>query len=89
MLGGHLGPQEAGQLASNGDDHDLSALFAGVQAAEAGTEPQLGGPGPSDHLGWQASLAAAQLQGGLGSMLVGPGGLDQLGARWALPHVVM
>jgi hypothetical protein len=76
MLGGHLGPQEPGQLPGDRDDHHLSALFAGVQAAEAAAQPQLGLPGPSDHFWWQALLAAAQLQGGLGSMLVGPGRLD-------------
>jgi hypothetical protein len=81
MLGHHLGPQEAGQLAGDRDDHYLSALFAGMQAAEAAAQPQLRGPGPGDDLGWQASLAAAQLLGGRGAVLVGPGGLDQLGTQ--------
>jgi hypothetical protein len=81
MLGRHLGPQEPGQLASDRDDHQLLGVLAGVQAAEPAAQAQLGLPGPGDGLGWQASLAAAELQGGLGSVLVGPGGLDQLGAQ--------
>ena len=81
MLGDHLGPQESGQLAGDGDDRHLPALLAGMQAAEAATQPQLRLPRTGDDLGWQALLAAAQLQGGLGSMLVGPGRLDQLGAQ--------
>jgi len=81
MLGGHLSPQEAGQLPGHGDHHHLSGLLARMQAAEAAAQPQLGGPGPGDYFWWQAVLAAAQLQGGLGSVLVGPSRLDQLGAR--------
>jgi hypothetical protein len=89
MLGDHLGPQEPGQLAGDGDDRHLPALLAGMQAAEAATQAQLRLPRAGDLFWWQALLAAAQLQGGLGSMLVGPGRLDQLGAQRALPHLVM
>jgi hypothetical protein len=81
MFGDHLGPQEPGQLAGDGDDRHLPALLAGGQAAEAATQAQLRLPPAGDHFWWQALLAAAQLQGGLGSMLVGPGRLDQLGAQ--------
>jgi hypothetical protein len=66
MLGGHLGPQESGQLSGDRDDRDLSALLAGGQAAEPAAQPQLRGPGPGDDLGRQALLAAAQLPGGRG-----------------------
>jgi hypothetical protein len=66
MLSNHLGPQEAGQFAGDCDDHQLLGVLAGVQAAEPSTQPQLGGPGPGDGLGWQALLAAAQFQGRLG-----------------------
>jgi hypothetical protein len=76
MLGGHLGPQEPGQLAGDRDDDHLAGVFAGGQATEPAAQPQLGVPGPGDRLGWQAVLAAAQLQGGRGPVLVGPGRLD-------------
>jgi hypothetical protein len=62
MLGRHLGPQEPGQLASDRDDHQLLGVLAGVQAAEPAAPAQLGLPGPGDGLGWQASLAAAELK---------------------------
>jgi hypothetical protein len=81
MLGGHLGPQEPGQLAGDRDDDHLPGVVAGGQATEAVAQPQLGGPGSGDRLGWQAVLAAAQLQGGRGPVLVGPGRFDQLGAQ--------
>jgi hypothetical protein len=81
MLSNHLGPQQAGQLASDRDDHQLLGVLGSLQATEPAAQPQLGGPGPGDRLGWQALLAAAQFQGRLGSVLVGPGGLDQLGAQ--------
>jgi hypothetical protein len=58
-------------------------VLAGSQAAEAATQAQLRLPRPSDHLGWQAFLAAAQRQGGLGPVLVGPGRLDQLSTQVA------
>src|SRR5207247_9742895 len=47
----------------------------------AAAQAQLRGPGPGDPVRWQAFLAAAQLQGGSGAVLVGPGRLDQLGAQ--------
>src|SRR5215207_2366206 len=85
MLGGHLSPQEPGQLAGDRDDHHLPGVLAGSQATEPATQPQLRLPRPGDDLGWQAVLAAAQLQGGRGPILVGPGRLDQLGAQVAVP----
>src|SRR5215217_7983162 len=84
MLGGHLSPQEAGQLAGDRDDHHLAGVLAGGQATEPAAQPQLRGPRPGDDLGWQAVLAAAQLPGGRGPILVGPGRLDQLGAQVAV-----
>jgi len=66
MLGGHLGPQEPGQLAGDRDDHHLPDVLAGGQAAEATAQPQLGGPGSGGDLGGQTLLAAAQRQGGRG-----------------------
>src|SRR5215211_8450915 len=66
MLGDHLGPQEAGQLAGDRDDHQLLGVLAGVQVAEAAAQAQLRLPGPGDRLGRQAVLATAQLQGGRG-----------------------
>jgi hypothetical protein len=84
MLGSHLGPQEPGQLAGDRDDRHLPGVLADGQATEPARQPQLRLPRPGDDLGWQASLAAAQLQGGRGPVLVGPGRLDQLGAQMAV-----
>jgi hypothetical protein len=81
MSGRHLGPTEPGELPSDrGDDHVLGVL-AGGQATKAPAQPQLGRPGPGDHLGIQALLAAAQVDPDRGPVLVGPGRLDQLGAQ--------
>jgi hypothetical protein len=70
--------------AGDRDDRHLPGVLAGGQATEPATQPQLRLPRPGHDLGWQASLAAAQLQGGRGPVLVGPGRLDQLGAQMAV-----
>ncbi len=84
MLGGHLGPQEPGQLAGDRDGHHLPGVLAGGQATVAAAQPLLRVPRAGDPLGWQAVLASAQLQGGRGAVLVGPGRLDHLGAQVAV-----
>jgi hypothetical protein len=51
MLGGHLSPQEPGQLAGDGDHHHLPGVFAGGQAAKAAAQPELRLPRSGDDLG--------------------------------------
>jgi hypothetical protein len=36
LVGGHLGPQEPGELAGDRDHDDVAIGFAGVEAAESG-----------------------------------------------------
>ena len=79
--GGHLGPDEPGELAGDGGDDDLAVGLAGVEAAELAAQAQLGGPGAGDDGGVEPGLAALQDGAGGGSGLVGPGRLDELGAQ--------
>src|SRR5215207_11636957 len=79
--GGHLGPQEAGELASDRGHDQVLGRLAGGQPAEASAEPQLGRPRASDDLRVQALLAAGNLGPDARVVLVGPGRLDQLGAQ--------
>src|SRR6266545_2258573 len=78
---GHLGPQEAGELAGDGGHHHVLGGLAGGQAAEPAAQPQLRRPRPRDHLRVQALLAAGDLGADTWPVLVGPGRLDQLGAQ--------
>jgi hypothetical protein len=81
VSGGHLGPQESGQLPGDGDGDHVAAGLAGGQAPKPGAQALLGGPG-SGCGGW-AGLLLAPAQGGaqVGAVLVAPGRLDQLGAQ--------
>ena len=47
----------------------------------SGQEAQLSAPGPSDHLRCEALLALGDLSPDVGAVLVGPGGLDELGPK--------
>ena len=65
ISGGHLGPQEPGQLAGDrGGDHVLGGL-AGCQAAESAAQAQLRCPCAGDHLGsrprWRSAICAPTL----------------------------
>jgi hypothetical protein len=79
--GGHLGPDEPGELAGDGGSDDLAVGLAGVQPAELAAQAQLRRPGPGNDVGFEALLAAAVActDGGFG--LVGPSGLDELAAQ--------
>ena len=80
-VGGHLGPHEPGELAGDrGGHHRLGVLDRG-QAPEPPTQAGLGLPRTSDGLRRHAVLAAAQRRSHRGAVLVGPRGLDQLGAH--------
>ncbi len=86
--GGHLGPQEAGELASDRGHDQVLGRLAGGQPAEASAEPQLGRPRASDDLRVQALLAAGNLGPDARVVLVGPGRLDQLGAQVGVAGLV-
>jgi hypothetical protein len=73
MSGGHLRPQESGQLPGDGGDDHVGGVLAGGQPPEAAAQPQLGGPGAGGYLGVQALLALAKLEPDGGAVLVGPG----------------
>jgi len=46
--GGHFCPEESGQLAGGGHGDHVAAGLPGGQAAVAGAQALLGGPGPGD-----------------------------------------
>ena len=85
--GGHLGPPEPGELPGDGGGDALGVLASG-QDAEAATPALLCRPRARDHLGIQALVMVGDLPANRGTVLVGPGRLDQCARRWALPALV-
>jgi hypothetical protein len=86
MSGRHLGPQEPGELAGDGGDDHILGVLAGGQPTKAAAQPQLGRPGPGDHLGIQALLAPTQADPDRGPVLVGPGRPRPAGRAGARCH---
>lgn len=78
---GHFGPHEPGQLASDRRDNNVAGLFASAERVETASEPKLGFLGSSDGVGMHALLATLDPLGHRGSILVGPGRLDELAAH--------
>ena len=56
-VGGGGGPEEAGELARDGDVLDVAGLAAGAQAGVEAVEAMLGAPGDLEHVGGLALLA--------------------------------
>src|SRR6266496_699028 len=73
VSGGHLGPQEPGELPGDRGRHDGLDVLAGCQDPEAGAQALLGCPRPGNNLGFKALLAAGDLHADGGAMLQGPG----------------
>src|SRR6266511_343123 len=69
--GGHLRPQEPGELPGDRGRHDGLDVLAGCQDPEPGAQALLGCPRPGNNLGFKALLAAGDLDAG--AMLQGPG----------------
>src|SRR5215218_4436354 len=86
--GGHLGPQEPGELPGDRGRHDALDVLAGGQDPEPGAQALLGFPRPGGDRWGQALLTAGDPHADGGVVLVGPGRLDQLGAQVALPALV-
>lgn len=71
-------PAERGQLARDGDRHDVGVLAAaGVQVLPAGVQAPLGAPGAGDHAWVLVVLAALELEADGGAVAVVLGGLDE------------
>jgi hypothetical protein len=79
--GGHLGPQEPGELPGDRGRHDALDVLAGGQDPEPGAQALLGFPRPGGDRWGQALLTAGDPHADGGVVLVGPGRLDQLGAQ--------
>jgi hypothetical protein len=85
--GGHLGPDEPGELAGDSGDHDVAVGFAFIERAEPAAQADLGRPRPGHSVLLHALVAAAQVDADPRPGLVGPGRLDQLGsAPGRSPH---
>src|SRR3954463_4943512 len=72
-LVGHGGPEEAGELAGDGDGGDGRALAVVGEGVVAVVQAQLGAPGAGGDFGRHVGLAARAA----GSVAVVPGGLDE------------
>src|SRR5918912_2204038 len=70
--GGHLGPQEPGELPGGRGRHDALDVLAGGQCAEPGAQALLGYPRPGGDLRWQALLTAGDLHADGGAGVGGP-----------------
>src|SRR5829696_7436380 len=73
--GGHISPQEPGELPGNGRGDDALGVLAGGQGAKPARQALLRRPRARDDLRGQALLAAGDLDADPGPVLVGPGRL--------------
>ena len=71
--GGHLGPQEPGELPRDGRGDDALGVLTSSQPAEAGGQALLRRPRPGNHCRVQALLAVGQFHTDRGAVLQGPG----------------
>jgi len=79
--GGHLRPEEAGELSRDRGDDDLADGLLLVEAPELAREVELGAPRPCDELRGGALLAAPQGETDVGLALIDPRRLDEMGAQ--------
>jgi hypothetical protein len=86
--GGHLGPQEPGELPGDHGRHDGLDVLAGGQDPEPGAQALLGGPRPGGDLWWQALLAAGDLHADGGRCCKAQAASTSWARRWALPALV-
>src|SRR5439155_13888379 len=79
-VGVHLGPQEAGELAGDRGGDDRAYVLASREFAETGREPDLGVARTGEDFGWESVVASGDGHTDVRSVLVGPGGLNELAA---------
>ena len=80
-LGCHLGPEEPGELTSDGGGHHGADILVGGQLSEPLGQANLCRPRAGHGLGWDTLLTFSDTDTDVGAVLVGPGRFAELASE--------